>query len=97
MARCVGCDRDLKKIYDKIYLIGTTVEGGFGETDEYAHIWLSDDMYHWTDVICYKKDIFPFFMGYGRLFFLDDMNNIFAFSGQGLSDFDNRLIIGEII
>jgi hypothetical protein len=88
---------NLKKVCKGYYLIGTTVEGGPAKTDDQAHIWLSTDLCQWKDVISYKKDIFPYFMGYGRLIFPGEMENMVIFSGQGLKDIDNKLIIGEIV
>ena len=88
---------NIKKIKNGFYLIGTATEGGPGELDNKAHIWLSKDLENWHDSISYSKDIFPYLMGFGRLIFPDVTEGKLIFSGNGLKQIDNKLVMCDVV
>lgn len=88
---------NLKRTNLGIYLIGTAAEGGPGELDNKAHIWLSKDLKNWVDSISYAKDIYPYKMGLGRLLLPDRINNKIIYSGYSLKEIDKKLVICDVV
>jgi hypothetical protein len=54
-------------------LFATTAEGDSeGKSaawDNKAHIWASEDGTSWTDIISWEKDLYPYILGLGRVYF----------------------------
>ena len=82
------------KQFSKNYMILTATEGGGGELDNRAHVWLAADPEKgsWTDYLSFQKDYLPFKFGYGRLFFGAELNNTVYLWGSSLSTIDNTTI-----
>ena len=74
-----------KQLTDGCSLIQTTVEVGPGSTSKYAHMFASQNLVDWFELISFRKDIFPY-----RLFKF----GVIAFA-EGLQSSDNFLIFGE--
>jgi hypothetical protein len=87
---------NIKKIGKKGYIIATDTEGGRGEWDNKAHLWYSANLYDWEDCISYEKDIFPNLFEFGRLLLCDNMKEKILFSGVGLKEIDNKLVVCEV-
>jgi hypothetical protein len=77
------------------YLILTTTEGGKGEWDNRAHIWLTTDLEKgsWKDYKSYQKDSMPFIFGFGRIFFGASLNNKIYLSGSSLEKIDDNSLV----
>lgn len=86
---------NLKKL-DKGFILATAAEGLKGEWDNRAHLWYSCNLYDWIDCISYEKDIFPRPFGFGRLLLCDNMKEKILFSGLGLKEIDNKLLVCKI-
>jgi len=86
----------LKKMSEGYYIIATTSEKGLADTDKKAHIWISNDLKKWEDLLSYNKDILPNIFGHGRILFPDKFNDKLIFSGSGLEKIENKMIIGTI-
>ncbi len=87
---------------NKFKLFATTVEGNSegisSQWDENAHIWASEDGINWHDIISWKKDSWPFILGYGRIIFPNGENksdNLY-FTTQALKSLSNMLIKAKI-
>ncbi len=89
------------------YLIATATEGGKAETDDKAHIWISNDLKNWKDTQSFQKDLsigrlsarwlnLPNVFGHGKIKFSDNMRDRVVFSGMGLKGVDNSLLVGRI-
>ena len=87
---------NIKKTSLGLYLIGTAAEGGRGELDNNAHIWLSKDLKKWEDSISYAKDAYPYKMGLGRILFPDILKKKVIYSGNGLKLIDKKLVVGDV-
>ncbi|OEC86103.1 hypothetical protein A9507_11665 [Methanobacterium sp. A39] len=87
---------------DKFKVFATTVEGNSegisSQWDENAHIWASKDGINWHDIISWKKDLWPYVLGYGRVIFPNGENktNDLYFTTQALQSFGNTLIKARI-
>jgi len=88
---------NLRKINQGLYLIGTAAEGGPGEFDNKAHIWLSKDLNKWEDSMSYPKDNLPYLMGFGRFLFPNVISNKVVFSGHGLKKIDKKLVMCDVV
>lgn len=86
---------NIKKL-DKGFILATATEGGKGEWDNKAHLWYSSNLCDWEDCISYEKDIFPSLFGFGRLLLCDNMKEKILFSGLGLKEIDNKLLVCKI-
>ena len=82
------------KRFSTCYLILTATEGGSGEVDTRAHIWITTDLEKgpWEDYLSFEKDRMPFKFGYGRLFFGAELNNTLYLYGSALRNIDNKTI-----
>ncbi|MEN4006015.1 MAG: hypothetical protein PQ964_01425 [Methanobacteriaceae archaeon] len=87
---------------DGVKLFATIVEGnsegGISEWDKYAHIWASEDGINWQDIISWKKDSWPYIMGYGSIYFPSGTNesNYVYLTPKALDSVDNTLIKAKI-
>jgi hypothetical protein len=78
-----------------VKLFATVVEGNSEgksiEWDKKAHIWASEDGVHWEDVASWKKDLWPYVLGFGRVLFAHGQCNKDAvfFTTQCLEKVDN--------
>lgn len=84
------------KALNKAFVLATATEGGKGEWDSKAHLWYSANLYDWEDCISYEKDIFPSLFGFGRLLICNNMKEKILFSGLGLKEIDNKLLVCKI-
>ncbi|MFW6119995.1 MAG: hypothetical protein ACOC80_03725 [Petrotogales bacterium] len=84
------------KEYKNWFLVGTANEGGKGEIDNCAHLWVSKNLEDWEDLVYYEKDVYPYLAGFGRILFPDKLEEKIVFSGLGLKEIDNKTIVGEI-
>jgi hypothetical protein len=86
----------------KFKVFATTVEGNSegisSQWDENAHIWASKNGLRWHDVIGWKKDSWPYILGYGRIIFPNGENktNDLYFTTQALQSMGNMLIKAKI-
>ena len=88
---------NIKKLNkDKGFVLATATEGGKGEWDNKAHVWYSSNLYDWKDCISYEKDALPMKFGYGRLLLANNISNQIIFSGLGLKEIDNKLLVCKI-
>jgi len=89
-------------VKNKIKLFATTVEGNSegksAEWDKKAHIWGSEDGVYWKDLISWRKDIWPYILGYGRILFASGWHrsNDVYFTTQALQKVDNVLIHAKL-
>ena len=84
---------NFKKVGKKGYIIVTAAEGGRGEWDNKAHVWYSSNLYDWKDSISYEKDTLPNIFGFGRLLLCNNMRERIIFSGLGVKEMDNKLLV----
>jgi hypothetical protein len=83
-------------------LFATTAEGNSeGKSaawDNKAHIWASEDGINWTDVINWEKDIYPYILGLGRVYFAHGQNkdNV-CFTTEALKKVDHTLFFAKIV
>ena len=73
-------------------------EGESAEWDKKAHIWASEDGMHWEDLISWEKDIWPYILGFGRVYFAHGRygNNVY-FTTEALKEVDGMLIQAKIV
>lgn len=82
-------------------LFGTTAEGNSeGKSaawDNRAHIWASEDGTKWTDLISWEKDLYPYLLGLGRVYFPhgQDLENVY-FTTEALRKVDNTLFCAKL-
>lgn len=83
------------KAIDNAYLILTSTEGGRGELDKKAHVYISKDINdnNWTELLSFHKDWMPYIFGFGRLFFGGSHINSLYLYAEGLKDYDHKTII----
>ncbi len=87
-----------------IKLFATTTEGNSEgknpEWDKKAHIWASQDGTSWEDLVSWEKDIWPYILGYGCVFFAsgeyEDNTNDVYFTPHALRKVDNMLIHAKV-
>ena len=72
-------------------------EGKSAEWDRKAHIWASADGVCWEDLISWDKDVCPYVLGHGRVFFPHgQLDDILFFTPQCLKKVDNMLIMAKL-
>jgi hypothetical protein len=82
-------------------VFGTTAEGNSeGKSaawDDKAHIWASPDGKEWTDVASWEKDVYPYILGLGRIYFPHGRSgdNIY-FTTEALRNVDNTLFCAKL-
>ena len=84
-----------------IKLFNTDVEGNSegksAEWDQRSHIWASKDGIHWEDLISWEKDIYPYILGFGRVYFPHGRcGNKVYFTAEALRRVDGMLIQAKI-
>jgi len=84
------------KEFKNWFLVSTANEGGSSESDNCAHLWVSENLSDWVDLVSYLKDNLPYLAGYGRILFPNRLEKKIIFSGLGLKIIDNKTVIGEI-
>ena len=88
---------NLKKTNRGLYIITTSAESGCGDLDNKAHLWVSKDLETWSDLLSFQKDDLPDIFGHGRLLLPSNLDNEIIFSGQGLKEIENKMVIGKIL
>ena len=96
IARFDGPIYNLRKIGTRGYIIVTATEKGTGEWDNKAHLWYSSNLYDWYDCVSYSKDNLPNIFGFGRIILSKNMESKIFFSGLGLKEIDNKMIVADI-
>lgn len=82
-------------------LFATTAEGNSegksAEWDRKAHIWASEDGTHWDGIISWEKDIYPYELGKGRVYFPHGRfrDNIY-FTTEALKKVDETLFCAKL-
>jgi len=84
-----------------IMLFATTAEGNSegksAEWDNKAHIWASENGSRWEDLISWEKDIYPYILGYGRVFFAHGQyRDSVYFTTQSVKKVDNTLFCTKL-
>lgn len=84
-----------------IILFATTAEGNSeGKSmawDNEARIWASEDGSNWTDLISWKKDIYPYVLGLGRVYFAHNVNqDKLYFTTEALKKVDHTLFSATV-
>jgi hypothetical protein len=83
-------------------LFATTAEGNSeGKTaawDNKAHIWASKDGINWTDLVSWEKDIYPYVLGLGRVYFAHgEVQDEFYFTTEALKKVDRTLFRAKLL
>jgi hypothetical protein len=83
-------------------LFGTTAEGNSeGKTaawDNKAHIWASKDGINWTDLASWEKDIYPYVLGLGRVYFAHgEAQDKFYFTTEALKKVDHTFFCARLL
>ena len=83
-------------------LFGTTDEGDSEgknpTTDKKAHIWASRDGTHWEDIASWKKDVWPYLLGSGKVLFAWGEASDFAFfTTQALAGVDEVFFRARVV
>lgn len=73
-------------------------EGNSMEWDKDAHIWASMDANRWNSIIDWKKDSWPYILGYGKILFPNGQNNTndLYLTPQALKTVDTMLIHAKL-
>jgi hypothetical protein len=72
-------------------------EGKSVEWDQKAHIWASKNGTRWEDLISWRKDIYPYILGFGRVCFAHGhYGDKLCFTAQSLRKVDNTLFCAEL-
>jgi len=82
-------------------LFATTAEGNSeGKSaawDNKARIWTSDNGTNWTDVISWEKDIYPYILGLGRIYFPHGQSSdTLYFTTEALKRVDNTTFCAKL-
>jgi hypothetical protein len=82
-------------------LFATTAEGNSeGKSaawDNKAHIWASMDGNNWADLINWEKDVYPYILGLGRVYFAHGTNqNRIYFTTEALKKVDHTLFCAKL-
>jgi hypothetical protein len=83
-------------------LFATTAEGNSeGKTaawDNKAHIWASKNGTNWTDLVSWEKDVYPYILGLGRVYFAhgEDQDK-FYFTTEALKKVDHTLFCAKLL
>ena len=87
---------------DGTLLFGTTDEGnseGKNPTkDKKAHIWASQDGDHWEDIASWKKDVWPYLLGSGKVLFAQgESSDHLYFTTQALAGRDEVFTRARVV
>jgi hypothetical protein len=89
----------IKRLTDGFFLAATTQEIGPGVKDEYSHLLISRDLYHWEDCLQIRHDGFPKrLFKFGVLAFADGLQSSrgFYIFGEALKKMDGKSILCQI-
>lgn len=89
------------KLGNGVMLFATTAEGNSegksAEWDKKAHIWASKNGIRWRDLISWEKDIYPYILGFGRVYFAHGQHrDTLYFTTQSLEKVDNTLFCAKL-
>ena len=89
-----------KHFQDGSAILQTTVEIGPGVKSNFSHLYFSEDLSEWKEVIRFRKDWFPMrYFKFGVVAFADGPQNSddFVLFGEALQGMDGRVIRASIV
>ena len=89
-----------KHFQDGSAILQTTVEIGPGVKSDFSHLYFSEDLSEWKEVIRFRKDWFPMrYFKFGVVAFADGPQNPddFVLFGEALQGMDGRVIRASIV
>jgi len=89
------------KLGNGVLLFATTAEGNSegqsAEWDNKAHIWASRNGTRWEDLMSWEKDMYPYILGYGRVYFAHGQyRDTLHFTTRSLKEADDTLFRAKL-